>query len=40
MEIFFIKAIRKERVFSSPKELADQIKKDEMIARETLGLKI
>lgn len=37
MEIFFFKKIRDERVFASPKDLAEQIEKDELIAREILG---
>jgi riboflavin kinase / FMN adenylyltransferase len=36
MEIFFVKKIRDERVFASPKDLTEQIEKDELIAREIL----
>jgi riboflavin kinase / FMN adenylyltransferase len=36
MEIFFVKKIRDERIFASPKDLAEQIEKDELIAREIL----
>jgi len=37
MEIFFVKKIRNERVFASPKDLAEQIEKDKLITREILG---
>ena len=37
MEIFFVKKIRDERVFASPKDLAEQIEKDKLITREILG---
>jgi len=36
IEIFFVKKIRDERVFASPEDLAEQIKKDELVAREVL----
>jgi riboflavin kinase/FMN adenylyltransferase len=37
VEVLLVKNIRDEKVFASPKELADQIRKDEVIAREILN---
>jgi riboflavin kinase/FMN adenylyltransferase len=37
MEVIFVKKIRDERVFASPKELKEQIEKDEFIARDILN---
>jgi riboflavin kinase/FMN adenylyltransferase len=34
LEVFFVKNIRDEKVFASSSELADQIRKDEAVARE------
>jgi riboflavin kinase/FMN adenylyltransferase len=36
-EVFFVKNIRNEKVFATPKELAHQIEKDEAVAREILN---
>jgi riboflavin kinase/FMN adenylyltransferase len=36
VEVFFVRSIRDEKVFASSKELADQIRKDEAVAREIL----
>jgi riboflavin kinase/FMN adenylyltransferase len=36
VEVFLVKRIRDEKVFANSKELADQIKKDEAVAREIL----
>jgi len=37
VEVFFVSKIRDEKVFASPKELAEQIKKDEGVARQILN---
>ena len=36
IEVFFVKKVRDERTFNSPPELADQIRRDEIVAREVL----
>ena len=37
VEVLFVNKMRDERAFDSPEELADQIKKDEVVARKILN---